>query len=127
MGLNEVFKKVADIKSNATELASHEVELAGYDFKAYKGDFDKLFNVYRESFRTAIRMSKKSIDDYSSSLFNLQKQMDTEYKDLVAKAKELGMTVDGSPKQKEYNEMTAILNKAKSNADSKNKEVSVLM
>ena len=53
--------------------------------------------------------------------------MDNEYKQLVSKAKELGMTVDGSPKQKEYNEMTAILNKAKSNADSKGKEVSVLM
>ena len=53
--------------------------------------------------------------------------MDAEYKDLVAKAKELGMTVDGSPKQKEYNEMTEILNKAKSNADRKGKDVSVLM
>ena len=28
MGLNEVFKKVADIERNATELASHEVQLA---------------------------------------------------------------------------------------------------
>lgn len=28
MGLNEVFKKVADIERNATELASHEVALA---------------------------------------------------------------------------------------------------
>jgi len=28
MGLNEVFKKVADIESNATELSSHQVELA---------------------------------------------------------------------------------------------------
>lgn len=28
MGLNEVFKKVADIERNATELASHKVELA---------------------------------------------------------------------------------------------------
>ena len=127
MGLNEVFKKVSAIQPESVELASHEVALAGYDFKAYKGDFDKLFNIYRESFRTAIKMSKKSVDDYSSSLFNLQKQMDNEYKQLVSKAKELGMTVDGSPKQKEYNEMTAILNKAKSNADSKGKEVSVLM
>jgi len=28
MGLNEVFKKVADIESNATELSSHKVHLA---------------------------------------------------------------------------------------------------
>lgn len=28
MGLNEVFKKVADIERNATELASHKVDLA---------------------------------------------------------------------------------------------------
>jgi hypothetical protein len=31
MGLNEVFKKVADIERNATELASHKVELATPD------------------------------------------------------------------------------------------------
>jgi len=31
MGLNEVFKKVADIERNATELTSHKVELATPD------------------------------------------------------------------------------------------------
>jgi len=35
MGLNEVFKKVADIESNATELASHKVDLTIVD------DFNK--------------------------------------------------------------------------------------
>ena len=109
------------------ELASERVELAGYDFKAYKADYDKLFNVYRDNFRSAINASLKSVTDYGQNLFDLQRKMDSEYKDLVAKAKELGMTVDGSPKQKEYNEMTEILNKAKSNADRKGKDVSVLM
>jgi transcriptional regulatory protein LevR len=126
MGLNEVFKKVSAI-NEVTELAKHEVELAGYNFKAYKADFDKVFNTYRDSFRASIKQVKSSVDTYNSNLFNLQKQMDDEYKQLISKAKELGVTVDGSPKQKEYNEMTAILNKAKSNADSKAKEVSVLM
>ena len=109
------------------ELAAERVELAGYDFKAYKADYDKLFNVYRDNFRSAINASLKSVTDYGQNLFDLQRKMDAEYKDLVAKAKELGMTVDGSPKQKEYNEMTEILNKAKSNADRKGKDVSVLM
>jgi methyl-accepting chemotaxis protein len=127
MGLNEVFKKVADIERNSVDLSSEKVELAGYDFKAYKADFDKVFNTYRENFRTAIRQAKSSVDAYNSNLFNLQKQMDDEYKRLVAQSKELGLTVDGSSKQKEYNEMTSILNKAKSNADQKGKDVSILM
>lgn len=109
------------------ELASERVELAGYNFKAYKADYDKLFNVYRDNFRSAINASLKAVTDYEQNLFDLQRTMDAEYKDLVAKAKELGMTVEGSPKQKEYNEMTEILNKAKSNADRKGKDVSVLM
>ena len=109
------------------ELAAERVELAGYDFKAYKADYDKLFNVYRDNFRSAINASLKAVTNYEQNLFDLQRTMDAEYKDLVAKAKELGMTVDGSPKQKEYNEMTEILNKAKSNADRKGKDVSVLM
>jgi flagellar motility protein MotE (MotC chaperone) len=109
------------------ELASERVELAGYNFKAYKADYDKLFNVYRDNFRSAINASLKAVTNYEQNLFDLQRTMDAEYKDLVAKAKELGMTVEGSPKQKEYNEMTEILNKAKSNADRKGKDVSVLM
>ena len=109
------------------ELAAERVELAGYNFKAYKADYDKLFNVYRDNFRSAINASLKAVTNYEQNLFDLQRTMDAEYKDLVAKAKELGMTVEGSPKQKEYNEMTEILNKAKSNADRKGKDVSVLM
>ena len=109
------------------DLASQKVELAGYDFKAYKSNFDSLFNSYRDNFRASINQAKKSVDTYSGNLFDLQRQMDAEYKSLVEKAKELGITVEGSPKQKEYNEMTAILNKAKANALQKGKDVSVLM
>ena len=36
MGLNEVFKKVADIERNATELASHKIDLGTIEDIAYQ-------------------------------------------------------------------------------------------
>ena len=55
MGLNEVFKKVADIERNATELASHEVELALVD------DIQKMYNDASKELTIAGNASKKAI------------------------------------------------------------------
>ena len=55
MGLNKVFKKVADIERNATELASHEVELALVD------DIQKMYNDASKELTIAGNASKKAI------------------------------------------------------------------
>lgn len=55
MGLNEVFKKVADIESNATELASHQIELTLVD------DIQKMYNDAGKELTNAANSSKKAI------------------------------------------------------------------
>jgi inorganic pyrophosphatase len=67
MGLNEVFKKVADIQGNATELASHKVELATEFENFYKAQ-ESVKYMYANGYNR-IKESEKPLD---SALKDLQ-------------------------------------------------------
>ena len=62
MGLNEVFKKVADIERNATELASEKVELATV-FEDVSGALTEMrnLNIKSETFKKAIDDKKMEV------------------------------------------------------------------
>ena len=120
----EVLEKLYGSK---VELSEVKVDLANYDFKAYKTDADKLFTTYRDNLRNALNQAKKEVDNYQNNLFELKAKMDNEYKDLTAKAKELGVTIQGSPKENEYNQMIDILDRSRQNALEKAKSLSMIM
>jgi biotin-(acetyl-CoA carboxylase) ligase len=63
MGLNEVFKKVADIERNATELASEKVELALTD--KLKAELKK--------YTALVSQSGKDLDNYYVAIRTLEK------------------------------------------------------
>jgi len=63
MGLNEVFKKVADIERNATELASHKVDLAMTD--KLKAELKK--------YTALVSQSGKDLDNYYVAIRTLEK------------------------------------------------------
>lgn len=60
MGLNEVFKKVASIEKNATELASHKVELAGEIDNFYKAQ-EAVQYMYGDSYNK-IKEAERPLD-----------------------------------------------------------------
>jgi uncharacterized coiled-coil DUF342 family protein len=63
MGLNEVFKKVADIERNSTELASEKVELALTD--KLKAELKK--------YTALVSQSGKDLDNYYVAIRTLEK------------------------------------------------------
>jgi len=103
MGLNEVFKKVADIESNATELSSQKVEL---------GIADDVKKAYTE----AIAARKKSFDimqkfkgDTMAALKQLNEMKSINEKAIPifakyeAAAKELGLPLPAEISQQKQN------------------------
>ena len=82
MGLNEVFKKVADIERNATELASHEVELAMFkSVQEIQKMFDDLKGLKDETFKY-----KKQINDAVIGLENIMKSLGIRSNDFINEA-----------------------------------------
>jgi hypothetical protein len=103
MGLNEVFKKVANIESNATELASHKVDL---------GIAEDVKKAYTE----AIAARKKSFDimqkfkgDTMAALKQLNEMKSINEKAIPifakyeAAAKELGLPLPAEISQQKQN------------------------
>jgi hypothetical protein len=93
MGLNEVFKKVADIERNATELASHKVELA-----------DNVMSLLTkaENGKKQVLEAKKAINDLKTMSKSVADKVDNfangpyfdvviKGKDTIAAAKSLGL------------------------------------
>jgi regulator of replication initiation timing len=62
MGLNEVFKKVADIEKNATELASEKIELATV-FEDVSSSLSEMrnLNIKSEAFKKAVDDKKMEV------------------------------------------------------------------
>jgi hypothetical protein len=85
MGLNEVFKKVAGIKSNATELASHEVEL----FKVE--DTIKLYEKGVQQLKDADAEKVKLAQLYSRALIILEMNVPAQLDDSIKKLIDLGI------------------------------------
>lgn len=104
MGLNEVFKKVADIERNATELAKNATELASHKVDLAKS-LQELDAMYAEIQKAGANDSK-----YISSLkeavnyFNntgksynvLVDRYQAEVKGTIAAAKQLGLEIPAS-------------------------------
>jgi hypothetical protein len=103
MGLNEVFKKVADIEKNATELASHKIDL---------GIAEDVKKAYTE----AIAARKKSFDimqkfkgDTMAALKQLNEMKSINEKAIPifakyeAAAKELGLPLPAEISQQKQN------------------------
>ena len=65
MGLNEVFKKVADIKSESVELAKHEIELASLGRVTVLNDAALKF---RDRTTTSLNNAKQSLADLNNLL-----------------------------------------------------------
>jgi hypothetical protein len=105
MGLNEVFRKVADIESNATELASQKVELALVeDIKTaiQKGEFayedlnDSLtsYNAIKKQFDEIFKKSNDSYDKVQKFISQAQKwdqESTPVYKKITDTSKDLGI------------------------------------
>jgi hypothetical protein len=85
MGLNEVFKKVADIESQATELASHEVEL----FKVE--DTIKLYEKGVQQLKDADAEKVKLAQLYSRALIILEMNVPAQLDDSIKKLIDLGI------------------------------------
>lgn len=102
MGLNEVFKKVAGIESNATELASHKVELALID------DFKKLLNQTSNDYKSfnddynKFKGFQKLVINSGSKLESSLKKLDTEYSAIVKQAQELGLKFSTTKEGQDY-------------------------
>ena len=89
MGLNEVFKKVADIESNATELASHQVEL---------GLVDDLNNSSKMIYN-AIQNARLGLDKASKEYRLLEVKFEKEFISAMSAAKENLKQFDSASKQ----------------------------
>ena len=106
MGLNEVFKKVADIERNATELASHKIDLALVDdikTAIQKGEFayedlnDSLtsYNAIKKQFDEIFKKSNDSYDKVEKFISQVQKWDDASlpiYKKIMDASKEFGIS-----------------------------------
>jgi Zn-dependent M32 family carboxypeptidase len=86
MGLNEVFRKVADIERNATELASHEVnlslesDLVGTSKKIAQGNKDVLeMNKNILLLKNEYDALNKVVSDKIATITRLQKSVETSY------------------------------------------------
>lgn len=113
MGLNEVFKKVADIKSNATELASHEVELASIkdikelitNLKNIEKDAEKVAGIFESKMKEALASYKTLISERNAIYTWVNNQAPTVLNDFNEKAKELGLSIDNVPEVKEVKQL----------------------
>ena len=114
MGLNEVFKKVADIERNATELASHQVDLALND------DAKSLLKQVSTQATTMNKLLvnvKKGVDSINSSLKSANvlanKNMGKNYLAMASKLqqqflkteKDLGISLKGSEIDKQISDI----------------------
>lgn len=113
MGLNEVFKKVADIKSNATELASHEVELASIkdikelitNLKNIEKDAEKVAGIFESKMKEALASYKTLISERNAIYTWVNNQAPAVLNDFNEKAKELGLSIDNVPEVKEVKQL----------------------
>ena len=110
-----------------TELAKHEVELANYDFSQYNKQADVLFNSYKQDYTKNINLAKTALDNYAKKLYDLTIEMNKEFQDFNIKAKELGLSVKGSDKEKQYIEMVNIIQKRRESITEKQKSISAIM
>lgn len=110
-----------------TELAKHEVELANYDFSQYNKQADILFNSYKQDYTKNINLAKTALDSYAKKLYDLTIEMNKEFQDFNIKAKELGLSVKGSDKEKQYIEMVNIIQKRRESITEKQKSISAIM
>jgi hypothetical protein len=88
MGLNEVFKKVADIESKTTELSTHKVDLALMD--DFKIVFNKANNDQAKIATALVGYLAKSSNDFKANLEDWRKSA-VVGNQLIAKSKELGI------------------------------------
>lgn len=88
MGLNEVFKKVADIESKTTELSTHKVDLALMD--DFKIVFNKANNDQAKIATALVGYLAKSSNDFKANLEDWRKSA-VVGNQLIAKSKELGV------------------------------------
>lgn len=113
MGLNEVFKKVADIKSNATELATHEVELASIkdikelitNLKNIEKDAEKVAGIFESKMKEALASYKTLISERNAIYTWVNNQAPAVLNDFNEKAKELGLSIDNVPEVKEVKQL----------------------
>ena len=85
MGLNEVFKKVADIKSESVELTSHEVALGALQ------EIEKELIAASSGAIKSIDMAKAAIKPAQTSL-QLNKQLLAKLQNFTKQIKDLGIT-----------------------------------
>jgi len=105
MGLNEVFQKVADIERNATELASHKIDLGLVDdikTAIQKGEFayedlnDSLIShaTIKKQFDEILKKSNDSYDKVQKFIMQAQKwdqESTPVYKKITDASKDLGI------------------------------------
>lgn len=85
MGLNEVFKKVSDIKPESVELASHEVALGALQ------EIEKELIAASSGAIKSIDMAKAAIKPAQTSL-QLNKQLLAKLQNFTKQIKDLGIT-----------------------------------
>jgi hypothetical protein len=97
MGLNEVFKKVSEIQPKATELSSHEVNLAS--LKMITAMHDNGIDLYKQGQNYAKEMeafTKKS-RELNRQAQALSDGLEKEVNEFERQAKELGINTNNIP------------------------------
>jgi hypothetical protein len=98
MGLNEVFKKVADIKSESVELASHEVELASAtDLPKLYANALSMANVLLGEMGGKVATLKAILKQKETEGLKMISDLDGAMIDFAKKAKELGIDPKTAP------------------------------
>ena len=100
MGLNEVLKKVSDIESRQTELASHKVELA--DLKTLQNRLKDIFVFEKklDVINPKIMELNKQKQDAVSQLRSILKNSQDTIQEFESQAKELGFVPTSVPEFK---------------------------
>jgi hypothetical protein len=107
MGLNEVFKKVSEIQSNATELASEKIELGAIeDLEKYINEskgHDAILKRYQAQIEDLMKSKAliiKNAEDFRRLISKMQDDAFRNYNLYKKQVQELGLDPNQSPTYK---------------------------
>ena len=110
MGLNEVFKKVADIQPQVSELANHKVELALLDdLKKLTSALEKNYSEFAKN-KSALKSIAADLKGRGNTIMGDFNKITNLLRIFEKQAKELGINYNSIPAVQDANELNFDLN-----------------
>jgi hypothetical protein len=127
MNIEKTVRAALFSEPKKVELSAEKVELAKYDFKQYKKQYDDSFKDQRSKVNQGLGAAKKALDTHYSDVNSILNEMESNFDKFGNEVKDLGLDFRNTPQFNEFQETKKILLSRLSSLKEKLKEISKIM